>query len=97
MDEFETSDLTPSLSLWLAGSTLTLLAGSALLVLGLEPGSPKDRDLRPSLYRMAEPALQNSPRAELRRFLAKQQADFPIGDATRRILRDGIPGWPERR
>lgn len=82
--------------------TLFVLLACTLLVIAIYPSAVVDRRLPASLPTYPEPRLQPSPQADLQRFLAAQRTrldssgsdHIPIGEAMRRIARDGIPDWP---
>jgi len=109
MDEVEPQDLTPHLALIVASLSLAGLVASILLVLWLRPDSPKDRDLHAAVTPLPAPALQTDPAADMERFRAEERrvlesygwidrqrgvVRIPVEAAMRRVVRDGIPGWP---
>ena len=87
---------------------LGLLIVCALGTLWLYPQSRLDRTLSLPLPNFPEPMLQIDPAADMNAFYAREMRTLegrtgsgrplpgrvPIGEAMRRTVRDGIPGWP---
>ncbi len=103
----ETQDVTIALALKLAGGAAAMIAACALLIVWLAPDSLHPRRL--ALPAVAAPVLQISPRADMARFRAEEQAEMtsygwvdrergvvriPIEQAMSKVVRDGISGWP---
>jgi hypothetical protein len=103
----ETQDLTVALALKLAGLAAALMGACALVILWIAPEALHARKL--SLPAFPAPALQISPRADMARFRAEEEAELssygwvdrgrgvvriPIDQAMEKVARDGIPGWP---
>jgi hypothetical protein len=89
----------------LLGSVLVL----AILVLWLFPGDTIDRPMRLPLPQYPDPQLQPSSRDDMARFYdqemqwlnstgwidkAQGSVHIPIADAMRKVVQEGIPGWP---
>ena len=107
VERVETQDVTISLALKLAGGAGAMILLCALLIVWLAPDSLHPRRL--VLPAVAAPVLQISPRADMARFRAEEQAEMtsygwvdrergvvriPIGQAMSTVAKDGIPGWP---
>ncbi len=103
----EIQDVTISLALKLAGGAAAMILLCALLIVWLAPESLHPR--RIALPPVAAPVLQISPRADMTRFRAEEQAEMsaygwvdrekgvvrvPIDRAMANVAKDGIPGWP---
>jgi len=103
----ETSDVTIALAVKLAGGALTMLVACALLIVWIAPESLHPRAL--SLPTVPAPVLQISPRADMARFRAAEEAEMtsygwvdrdkgivriPIDQAMAKVAHEGIPGWP---
>lgn len=103
----ETSDVTVSVALKLAGGAIVMVVACALLIMWIAPESLHPRHL--SLPAVAKPVLQINPRADMDRFRAEEQAELssygwvdkdkgvvriPIEKAMEKVVKDGIPGWP---
>ena len=82
---------------------------SAAICLWLFPGSTADKFLREPLPQYPAPRLQASPRQEMAAFHAREMqrlngtgwidraqgvVHIPIADAMRKLVEEGIPGWP---
>jgi hypothetical protein len=82
---------------------------SAAISLVLFPGSIADKTLREPLPQYPAPRLQISPRDEMTAFRAREMQQLngtgwidrangvvhiPIAEAMRKVVREGIPGWP---
>ena len=106
-EHVETRDVSIALALKLAGGAFAMLAACALLIVWIAPESLHPRAL--SLTAVPAPVLQISPRAEMARFKAAEEAEMasygwvdrgqgvvrlPIGRAMEKVAKDGIPGWP---
>jgi hypothetical protein len=91
----------------MAGGALATLVACALLIVWIAPESLHPRQL--SLPPASAPVLQISPRADMARFQAEEEAEMtsygwvdrgkglvriPIDRAMQKVVKDGIPGWP---
>ncbi len=80
-----------------------------LLVFWLFPKAISDRTLHPPLPQYPSPQLQPDARADMATFYRQEMqalnstgwidkahgvAHIPIADAMRKIVQEGIPGWP---
>lgn len=89
----------------LLASVLALTA----LVLWLYPGAMIDRTMRLPLPHYPNPQLQPNPREDMAKFYdeemrrlngtgwidkARGVVHIPISDAMRKVVQDGVPGWP---
>jgi hypothetical protein len=107
-ERVETQDLTIPLALSLAGLAAAILAACALLIVWVAPEALHPPEV--SLPAVVAPALQISPRADMARFRAEEEAELssygwvdrdrgvvriPIDQAMEKVVRQGIPGWPE--
>jgi len=88
---------------------IAAVVGLALLVLWLFPSRTVDRTLQLPFPRYPTPELQVSPRDEMANFRTRELqwlnssgwideprgiAHIPIDEAMRKVVREGIAGWP---
>lgn len=107
VEQVETRDVSIALALKMAGGAVAMLVACALLIVWIAPESLHPRQL--SLPAAPAPVLQISPRADMARFKAAEEAEMtsygwvdrdkglvriPIERAMQQVVKDGIAGWP---